>query len=163
MCGPRGEGRVWHWHTIFGSRPSKRLAHLAQPLGLAQGTAGGRRRTCKSENNGRMFVIHKCRVRGYGIGTSGGLVALHVIFGSLVHMGGGGATRGTWSSDPRTPPLVGGAMYQTRAVHDLRPNRPTIRKKFLTPPPRQKKWPAYRGVEGSKAKNFIGGSFGIPE
>ena len=51
---------------------------------------------------------------------------------------GGGATGGTWSWDPRSPPWVGGSICKKKVLRDPGPNThtaATIRKEVLTPPP----------------------------
>ena len=53
------------------------------------------------------------------------------------HMGGGGATGGTWSWDP-APPWVRGSICKKKVLQDPGPNphtAATIRKEVLTPPP----------------------------
>ena len=81
------------------------------------------------------------------------------------HMGGGGATWDTRSWDPGTPPWARGSIYKKKVLQDPGPNthRATTnpQRSFDPPPPPtpQKGVPRYGGVQGSKLKKIIGGSF----
>ena len=85
------------------------------------------------------------------------------------HMGGGGgATGGTWSWDPRPPPWDRGSIYKKKVLQDPGPNTnttATIRKEVLTPPapppPPKKGVPRCGGGGGGtgvKIQKIIGGS-----
>ena len=81
------------------------------------------------------------------------------------HMGGGGATGGTWSWDPGPPPWVRGSMYKKKVLHEPGPNThtaATIRKEVLTPPHPQPQKGVPRslgGIRGSKSKKSLGDHF----
>ena len=87
------------------------------------------------------------------------------------HMGGGGATGGTWSWDPRPPPWVRGSIYKKKVLQDPGPNThtaATICKEVLTPPTPPNPTPTLQkrgtqvrggGVRGSKSKKSLGDHF----
>ena len=81
------------------------------------------------------------------------------------HMGGGGATWGTRSWDPGTPPWARGSIYKKKVLQDPGPNThraTTIRKEVLTPPTPhpQKRGTQVRGGTGVKIeKKIIGDHF----
>ena len=77
--------------------------------------------------------------------------------------GGGGAIRGTWSWDPGPPPWIRGSIYKKKVPQDPGPNThtaATIRKEFLTPPPKGVHMcGGGGGGTGVKIQKIIGGSF----